>query len=237
VALPGISSSRSCPVRFSGQWVTSMYILLVANFAPGVFVVQSRQFLPGNPALAESRRLGVKVSCMRKLIKRIALGLLFCCCCWSWPGLFFPTFLCVDSEPVKADVIVVLGGGSHERPERAAELFKEHAAPRIIVSGHGDGEINRHLLLRRACRQRQFNLEKQSADQGKMPVTVKLLREQKQKRVILVTSWYHSRRAVACFRHYAPEITFYSRPSILPLPAPIGRITASVLASVWNTRN
>ena len=43
--------------------------------------------------------------------------------------------------------------------------------------------------------------------------TVNLFREQKLKRVILVTSWYHSRRAVACFRHYAPEIKFYSRPS------------------------
>jgi len=33
------------------------------------------------------------------------------------------------------------------------------------------------------------------------------------KRVILVTSWYHSRRALATFEHYAPEIKFYSRPS------------------------
>ena len=33
------------------------------------------------------------------------------------------------------------------------------------------------------------------------------------KRVIIVTSWYHSRRALHCFRHYAPDIQFYSRPS------------------------
>lgn len=33
------------------------------------------------------------------------------------------------------------------------------------------------------------------------------------KRVILVTSWYHSRRALQCFRHYVPGIQFYSRPS------------------------
>jgi len=31
--------------------------------------------------------------------------------------------------------------------------------------------------------------------------------------VILVTSWYHSRRVLASFEHYAPEIQFYSRPS------------------------
>src|ERR1035441_5466739 len=63
-------------------------------------------------------------------------------------AVVFPRqFLCVDSGPVKADVLVVLGGGSHERPERAAELFKEHAAPRIIVSGLGDYDINRRLLI------------------------------------------------------------------------------------------
>jgi uncharacterized SAM-binding protein YcdF (DUF218 family) len=43
--------------------------------------------------------------------------------------------------------------------------------------------------------------------------TIQLLREEKLTRVIIVTSWYHSRRAVACFRHYAPELKFYSRPS------------------------
>jgi uncharacterized SAM-binding protein YcdF (DUF218 family) len=34
-------------------------------------------------------------------------------------------------------------------------------------------------------------------------------------RVIIVTSWFHSRRALACFEHYAPDIQFYSRPSYL----------------------
>jgi uncharacterized SAM-binding protein YcdF (DUF218 family) len=40
-----------------------------------------------------------------------------------------------------------------------------------------------------------------------------LLRQMGAKRVIIVTSWYHSRRALACFEHYAPDIKFYSRPS------------------------
>ena len=123
-------------------------------------------------------------------------------------------FLCVDSGPVKADVIVVLGGGSHERPERAAELFKEHAAPRIIISGLGDYEINRRLLIAAGVPANAIELETQSrTTRENAQFTDKLLREQKQRGVILVTSWYHSRRALACFRHYAPEIRFYSRPS------------------------
>ena len=49
-------------------------------------------------------------------------------------GYFYPEkILCLDSGPVAADVIVVLGGGLHERPLRAAELFHLHAAPRIIA--------------------------------------------------------------------------------------------------------
>jgi uncharacterized SAM-binding protein YcdF (DUF218 family) len=42
--------------------------------------------------------------------------------------------------------------------------------------------------------------------------SVPLLRKLGAKRVIIVTSWYHSRRALACFKHFAPEIQFYSRP-------------------------
>ena len=123
-------------------------------------------------------------------------------------------FLCVDSGPAQANVMVVLGGGSSERPERAAELFKEHAAPRIIVSGRGDCEINRQLLIEDGVPAEAITLETQSrTTRENAELTVKLLRQQKPGRVILVTSWYHSRRALESFRHYAPEITFYSRPS------------------------
>jgi uncharacterized SAM-binding protein YcdF (DUF218 family) len=152
---------------------------------------------------------------VRKLIKRTALGLLVLLLLLVVAAIIFPQpFLCVDSGPVKGDVIVMLGGGSHERSERAAELFKEHAAPRIIISGLGDYEINRRRLMAAGVPANAIELETQSrTTRENAQFTVKLLREQKQKRVILVTSWYHSRRAVACFRHYEPEIRFYSRPS------------------------
>jgi uncharacterized SAM-binding protein YcdF (DUF218 family) len=43
--------------------------------------------------------------------------------------------------------------------------------------------------------------------------SIPLLRQIGAHRVIIVTSWYHSRRALMCFEHYAPDIKFYSRPS------------------------
>lgn len=124
-------------------------------------------------------------------------------------------FLCVDSgKKVSAEVIVVLGGGLHERPERAAELFKQHAAPRILISGAGDDWINRFILLHDGVPGSAIQMESNSTTtKENAEFTIKLLREQKVHSVILVTSWYHARRALKTFEHYAPEIRFYSRPS------------------------
>jgi uncharacterized SAM-binding protein YcdF (DUF218 family) len=130
-------------------------------------------------------------------------------------AIFFPQkVLCVDSGPVKADVIVVLGGGSRDRPGRAAELFKQRAAPRIIASGFGDCEINRRLLMEAGVPSSVIEMEDQSrTTKENAQFTIELLRKGKLNRVIIVTSWYHSRRSLATFQHFAPEIKFYSRPS------------------------
>jgi len=130
-------------------------------------------------------------------------------------AFFYPEkFLCVDSGRVSADVIILLGGGSHERPERAAELFKVQAASRIIISGEGDDEINRQLLIQAGVPAGAIQFEgKSRTTRENAEFTVKLLRAEKVRRVIIVTSWYHSRRALKCFEHFAPEIKFYSRPS------------------------
>ena len=152
---------------------------------------------------------------MRKRLLKTTLVLFGLLLLLAVAALVFPQpFLTVDSGSVKADVIVILGGGSHERPAHAAELFKEHAASRIIISGLGDGEINRRLLLAAGVPAGAIELETESrTTRENAEFTIKLLREEKLTRVIIVTSWYHSRRALACFRHYAPELKFYSRPS------------------------
>lgn len=151
----------------------------------------------------------------RKWILRIALALAVLFLALAAAAFFLPqSLLCVDSGPEKADVMVVLGGGLGERPERAAELFKEHAAPRIIVSGLGDCEINQRILLKANVPDGAIQLEDKSrTTRENAELTIRLLRAENARRVILVTSWYHSRRALLCFEHYAPEIQFYSRPS------------------------
>jgi uncharacterized SAM-binding protein YcdF (DUF218 family) len=128
---------------------------------------------------------------------------------------FFPQdILTMDSGTVNADVIIVLGGGSHERPLRAAELFKEKAAPRIIVTGEGDDEINRQLLLRAGVPADAIQIERKSqTTRENAEYSIQLLRAEKVHSAILVTSWYHSRRALKTFQHFAPDLKFYSRPA------------------------
>jgi len=157
---------------------------------------------------------------MRKWFLRIGLILFTLFILLGVAAFLFPgKFLCVESGPVKADVVVVLGGGSHDRPERAAELFKERAAPRILVSGLGDCKINRRLLVEAGVPARVIQMEDQSRTTRENAVFgVRLLRRANARRVIIVTSWYHSRRALACFEHYGPEIQFYSRPSYFAYP-------------------
>jgi uncharacterized SAM-binding protein YcdF (DUF218 family) len=138
------------------------------------------------------------------LVALLAAGLL----------LFPQAFLCVDSGPVKADVIIVLGGGTHERPEYAAQLFLDRAAPRILVSGAGDDEINRRILVRDGVSARDIAVENKSkTTRENASFCAPLLRAENVHSAIIVTSWYHSRRALKTFEHFAPGIKFYSRPS------------------------
>jgi uncharacterized SAM-binding protein YcdF (DUF218 family) len=157
---------------------------------------------------------------MRKWLLRIAFILFTLFILLAAAAFLFPqNVLCVNSGSVKADVMVVLGGGSHDRSERAAELFKEHAAPCMLVSGLGDCKINRRLLIEAGVPSHVIQMEDQSRTTRENAIfAIKLLRNQGVRRVILVTSWYHSRRALACFEHYGPEIQFYSCPSYFAYP-------------------
>ena len=135
-------------------------------------------------------------------------------------ALAFPQqVMCVDSGDVTADAMVVLGGGATERPARAAELFHSGAAPRIIVSGRGDSASNRKRLLAAGVPASAIEVEPKSVStRQNAQFSIALLRALGAKRVIIVTTWYHSRRALHTFQHYAPDIAFYSRPSYYGYP-------------------
>ena len=150
-----------------------------------------------------------------KIIFRLGLsGLLLAVLAATFTYFYPEKILCLDSGPVTADAIIVLGGGSHERPLRAAELFQAHAAPHIFITGGGDDAINRRLLLAAGVPETAIEVENKSRTTFEnAEFTLPLLRAAKIERVILVTSWYHARRAQKTFEHFAPELEFYSRPA------------------------
>lgn len=157
------------------------------------------------------------VSRKKKWILRIVLALVILICALAIAAIAIPQkFLCIDNGPAKADVIIVLGGGtgSHERPEQAAQFFQEHDASKIIVSGAGDDLINWRILIEQGVPATAIQLESKSETTAQnAQFTIKILRAGKIHSAIIVTSWYHSRRALETFEHYAPDIKFYSRPS------------------------
>ena len=120
-------------------------------------------------------------------------------------------WLHVDVPLEHADVIVVLGGESGQRVIGAAELYHQGVAPKVFVTGSGDGG----LIVRRlgmagvpdaAC-------ESQSRSTYENAVlTKKALEASHPRSVMLVTSWFHSRRALAEFRNVWPEVAFGVHP-------------------------
>lgn len=153
----------------------------------------------------------------RRTILKILLAAVLLLLLLGLAAVLFPRqVLTVESGPVTADAIVVLGGGVPDRPQRAAELFKAGAAGKIIVSGRGDDLDYKQLLKQNGVPETAILLEGHSRTTFEnASFSTPLLRALGARRVIIVTSWYHSRRALACFQHLAPDLQFYSRPAYL----------------------
>ena len=127
--------------------------------------------------------------------------------------------LWVESTNQTADAIVLLGGDRLYRPSRAAELYLRGAAPHIIVTGNGDcGELKQAMCLQGVPSEAVETECAARTTSENARFTIPMLRARGAKRIILVTSWFHSRRALACFRHYAPDLEFISLPTRQDLP-------------------
>ncbi len=151
---------------------------------------------------------------VRTIFWRTVLTLLFTAVTLGAAAFLFPRqALTIDSGEMKGDVLVVLGGGDG-RAERAAELYKKDVAPAIIVTGFGDCAVNVATLEHAGVPVKAITSEpKALSTYENATFSIPLLRQMGAKRVIIVTSWYHSRRALAVFEHLAPDLQFYSRPS------------------------
>lgn len=141
----------------------------------------------------------------------IAAGIL-----WShplWLGLAGAA-LVHNEAPARAEIAVVLAGGWRgNRILKAAELVREGWVPRALVSGtyyYGWAEPDAAIefAVRHGFPREWFIALAHSArsTEEEAGIVVQRLRQMGVKRLLLVTSDYHTRRALGCFRRVAPDL-------------------------------
>lgn len=123
-------------------------------------------------------------------------------------------FLVEDDKPEKADVIVVLGGDqSGVRILKAAQLAKSGYAPYVLVSGphtllghESDDEIE--YARRKGYPVSLFRPLPHELDSTRAEAELidGYLRSQQARKILLVTSNYHTRRAARLLREYSPGL-------------------------------
>lgn len=118
--------------------------------------------------------------------------------------------LLVVSVPMgRADAIIVLGGEPMARPTEAARLYKEGVAPRVFVTGAGDAGKCRRVLMGAGVPASAIVTEaKATTTYTNASLLKPLLEEAKVTSALIVTSPFHTRRALATFRKVMPGIRF-----------------------------
>jgi uncharacterized SAM-binding protein YcdF (DUF218 family) len=114
-------------------------------------------------------------------------------------------FLDIPSQqPVRADLIVPLGGDNGNRVNKAAELFKEGLAPYVLLTGMEGGSAETRsyylnwrarFLIERGVAEKMLLFDATSANTWEEAVnTLRLMRERNWQRVLVVSDPPHMRR-------------------------------------------
>jgi len=126
-------------------------------------------------------------------------------------------WLLVLDRPEHADVIVVLAGETDKRPLRALELLQQGYAPHVVLDVPANTQIYQWTQLQLAkmfidglprgndisiCPIVGLSTRDESHD------AIQCLQGIQGKNVLLVTSDYHTRRALAIFRHELKDRNF-----------------------------
>jgi hypothetical protein len=126
------------------------------------------------------------------------------------------SFLVMDA-PRPSDVILVLAGETHSRPERALQLFSQGLAQRIVLDVPANATIYGFTQLQLA--QKYIQDTPQGSAVSICPIAglstvdeskdaAKCLARDGRKSVLIVTSDYHTRRALDIFRHELPAYQY-----------------------------
>lgn len=121
-----------------------------------------------------------------------------------WRGL-----LVVEAPMRSADAILLLGGESQGRPVEAARLYHLGVAPYVVVVGTGDNASNCRILRNSGVPVEAILVEPSSSSTLENANFVRPMLERAGfRRVVLVTSSFHARRALATFQQRIPDVEF-----------------------------
>jgi uncharacterized SAM-binding protein YcdF (DUF218 family) len=121
-----------------------------------------------------------------------------------------------------ADVIIAISGGdTHARTAEAVKLYKAGWAPKLIFSGaalDSNGPSNAEAMKTQAVNNgvpaTDIILDKTATDTAQNATGTLALLDNRDKRVILVTSPYHQRRASVEFQHaFGTDIDIVNHPT------------------------
>ena len=153
-----------------------------------------------------------------RLARRLLLSVLLLAAAYGSRGWWLPSlgnFLIQADDPVKADMIVVLGGDWYgNRVLKGGELVRQGYAPKALVSGppHHYGVPECDLAIALARRHgypeeyfERYPLEANSTVE-EAGALAQSLRARGARRILVVTSDYHTRRAGRIWREAAPYL-------------------------------
>ena len=125
------------------------------------------------------------------------------------------SFLIVQDELKKADVIVVLGG-ENSRVEEAAHLYKQGFAGYMIMTGKRVAEGMKRSAVRSGVPAEDIIVEPEAASTYQHPIYIKPIMEARGfKSAIVVSSPYHMRRSAMlfdrAFRKTGVELIYHSQ--------------------------
>jgi uncharacterized SAM-binding protein YcdF (DUF218 family) len=147
---------------------------------------------------------------------KIRALVLICVAMAVFAAAFSGRFLVVNG-PQKADVILVLAGETQFRPARALELLRQGYAPGMILNVPTQARIYQwsqtELAAKYVAGLPEAKAISMCAIAGLSTKDEALdsrpcLQARGAHRVLIVTSSYHTRRALSIFRHELPEYTF-----------------------------
>ncbi len=134
----------------------------------------------------------------------------------------------VSEPPRPADAIVVFaggagesgqaGGGYQERVKQAVGLYREGFAPRMIFSSgfvfaFEEAEVMRGLAMANGVPPEAIILETQATNTyDNVAFSRQILAQNRWRRILLVSSPYHMRRAILTWRRVAPEVEVVATP-------------------------